>query len=60
MLDAVLVTCPYCFETVEVFLEPDLEGELVWDCEVCCNPWQLTVRRGPDGEVEARAERLGE
>ncbi|HEX4951847.1 MAG TPA: CPXCG motif-containing cysteine-rich protein [Thermoanaerobaculia bacterium] len=60
MLDPLLVTCPYCFETVEVFLEPDVAGELVWDCEVCCNPWQLTVRRGFGGDVEARAERLSD
>ena len=36
------VTCPYCGETV-VFLESDVEGSLVQDCEVCCNPWQVQV-----------------
>ena len=37
------ITCPYCNESVEIYLEPDVEGELVQDCEVCCNPWQLRV-----------------
>ena len=37
------LTCPYCGETMEVYLEPELEGSLVQDCEVCCNPWQLYV-----------------
>ncbi|MGH8605032.1 MAG: CPXCG motif-containing cysteine-rich protein, partial [Gammaproteobacteria bacterium] len=37
------ITCPYCGEAVEIYLEPDIEGSLVQDCEVCCNPWQLQV-----------------
>lgn len=42
MEDSFQVTCPYCGETV-VFLESDVEGSLVQDCEVCCNPWQVQV-----------------
>jgi len=38
-----LVICPYCGEEVEIYLEADVQGTLVQDCEVCCNPWQLTV-----------------
>jgi nitroreductase len=34
---------PYCGETVELFLESDVEGSLVQDCEVCCNPWHVEV-----------------
>lgn len=37
------ITCPYCGEAVEIYLEPDIEGSLVQDCAVCCNPWQLQV-----------------
>ncbi len=43
MEDSFQVTCPYCGETVELFLESDVEGSLVQDCEVCCNPWQIQV-----------------
>ena len=42
------VVCPYCGETVEVYIEPDVRGSLVIDCEVCCQPWQVHVTR--DGE----------
>jgi hypothetical protein len=46
-----LLTCPYCGEEVEIYLEPDIRGALVQDCEVCCNPWQLRVFSGQeDGE----------
>ena len=55
-MDTVRVQCPYCHEFVEIVLEPDLDGSMVWDCEVCCRPWQLTVlRRGK--RVRVRVER---
>jgi hypothetical protein len=37
------VACPYCGEYVEIYLEPDVMGTLVQDCEVCCRPWQVRV-----------------
>jgi hypothetical protein len=39
------VTCPYCGESVALVLESDVAGEFVQDCEVCCNPWRVKVRR---------------
>ena len=42
------VTCPYCGEQVEIYVEPDVEGGLVQDCEVCCNPWFVRVYRDGD------------
>jgi hypothetical protein len=38
-----IVSCPYCGETLEIYLEPELMGTLVQDCEVCCRPWQVRV-----------------
>ena len=40
------VTCPHCGETLEIYIEPDVEGSLIQDCEVCCNPWQVQVFQG--------------
>ena len=45
MEDTFLVTCPYCGEEVEIYLEPDVNGQFVQDCEVCCNPWRVHVSR---------------
>jgi hypothetical protein len=42
------VTCPYCGEEVEIYVEPDVRGTLIQDCEVCCNPWRVRVRRAGD------------
>lgn len=43
------VTCPYCGEPLVLYLEPDVRGTLVQDCEVCCNPWHIVVT-WDDGE----------
>jgi hypothetical protein len=39
------VTCPYCGEGVEIYIEADVRGSFVQDCEVCCNPWRVRVSR---------------
>src|SRR3954451_6620648 len=58
MSDEFEVTCPYCGEIVEIYLEPDVRGTFVQDCEVCCNPWRVRVSgSGDDRDVEvARAD----
>ena len=43
MADEFVVTCPYCGEEIEIYLEPDIGGRLIQDCEVCCNPWQVRI-----------------
>lgn len=45
------MTCPYCGEEIEIYVEPDTAGTLVQDCEVCCNPWRVMVR--DDGETRS-------
>jgi Cysteine-rich CPXCG len=50
MDDTHLVTCPYCGEEIEIYVELDVRGSYVQDCEVCCNPWNVRVSR-EDGEV---------
>lgn len=57
MEDTAWVTCPYCFERVEVYVDPQSEGEWVRDCDVCCRPWSLRVSRGVDGELFVQANR---
>jgi hypothetical protein len=53
--DRFIVTCPYCGEQVEIYLEHDVRGTFVQDCEVCCNPWRVRVFRSRgDRDVEVR------
>ena len=49
MDDQFVVTCPYCGEECEIYVEPDVIGSFVQDCEVCCNPWRVRVSRGEAG-----------
>jgi len=43
MNDEFAVQCPYCGEDANIYIEPDVHGTLVQDCEVCCNPWRVDV-----------------
>ena len=50
--DNPVVTCPYCGEEVEIFVEDDVRGSFVQDCEVCCNPWLVRVSgHGEEREI---------
>ncbi|HIC30519.1 MAG TPA: CPXCG motif-containing cysteine-rich protein [Flavobacteriaceae bacterium] len=36
-------TCPYCWETISMLLDTSVRKQTyVEDCEVCCNPIQIT------------------
>ena len=49
------VTCPYCGEDVQIYVERDVRGQFVMDCEVCCNPWLVRVAWRDGGrEVDVR------
>lgn len=51
MSDTVEVACPWCFETLELWIDPGTEGGFVQDCDVCCRPWEVMVSRDEDGEL---------
>jgi hypothetical protein len=56
MEETFLVTCPYCGEDVEIYVEPEIRGSFVQDCEVCCNPWRVRVWR-EEGERQVDVAR---
>ncbi|NWO07805.1 MAG: CPXCG motif-containing cysteine-rich protein [Alteromonadaceae bacterium] len=58
-LDSVMIQCPYCWEMLDISVDPSVEEqEYVEDCQVCCNPILISVVISADGtpQVEARAE----
>jgi len=57
MDDTAELTCPYCFEQVEVYVDPQSEGQLIRDCDVCCRPWVMQVSRNADGELFVQVTR---
>ncbi len=56
------VSCPYCGEAVEITLDPGggTHQDYVEDCEVCCQPWRVSVQYGLDGEAQVEVTALGE
>lgn len=48
------VYCPYCNETVEISIDPGggESQQYVEDCEVCCQPWSVSVQYRGDGSAE--------
>jgi hypothetical protein len=49
LMEPFSVVCPYCGESAEITVDEDVRGSFVQDCEVCCNPWLVRVRRTRDG-----------
>ena len=53
MLECTAISCPYCWEPIEVPLETEAGNhEFVEDCPVCCQPIRLRVTVGLDGELQ--------
>ena len=55
MTDSLPLSCPYCGEPVELDVD-DTAGSrqsFVQDCPVCCQPWQVELRRDGDGDWNA-------
>jgi hypothetical protein len=51
MLDERDVQCPWCFETITLFIDASVpEQTYIEDCSVCCRPIQVTVV-AEDGEI---------
>jgi hypothetical protein len=57
MDEVATVQCPYCFETVELWVDPGTSGTYVEDCEVCCRPWRVTAWREADGTLHVAVDR---
>lgn len=52
------LSCPYCGEWLTIHFDPQSEGELVQDCEVCCRPWQLKIDRRRSDRPRVRVDVL--
>lgn len=59
MLQHESITCPHCWESIEIELDLSVdEQEYVEDCSVCCGPIVIRYRAGAAGlqSLEAAAE----
>lgn len=54
------IACPYCGEFLTVALDLSAGSQTyVEDCQVCCQPIQMSLRVGEDGRLDSlAAERM--
>lgn len=54
------VLCPYCGEENEIVIDPGggASQQYVEDCQVCCQPWRVTITYRGDGTADAQADAL--
>ena len=54
------ITCPYCWESFSIFIEPSSEvGEsYIEDCYVCCRPIEIYVASKYADFVDIRVNRI--
>jgi hypothetical protein len=57
-----MVVCPYCGAGVDITLDPGSGGtqDYVEDCEVCCQPWRVSVRYSEEGHAKVSVTPLNE
>jgi hypothetical protein len=60
MIESADVTCPYCWETIELSVDLSAGSQTyIEDCAVCCRPMTICVEVADGGEdfsVQARSE----
>jgi hypothetical protein len=56
------VVCPYCAEEVEIVIDPGGGPSQLYveDCEVCCQPWRVSVSYDEAGQAEVVVTALDE
>jgi hypothetical protein len=54
------VACPYCGEANTIEVDPGSGGSqsYVEDCQVCCQPWRVSVHYRSDGTADVTATAL--
>jgi transcription elongation factor Elf1 len=59
--DSILINCPYCGEQIELVIDCTIsQQEYVEDCQVCCQPINLRVTIGEEGELQVEVHRENE
>lgn len=52
-------TCPHCWQTVSAVLDLSIEEQsYIEDCEVCCNPMQISYTANDSELIDFSAESI--
>lgn len=51
--------CPYCWEEISMLLDSSLgQTEYIEDCEVCCNPINISFQQDEESIVSFSAQTI--
>lgn len=53
-------SCPYCWESISMLLDPSASTTYIEDCEVCCNPIEIMVNFESGSLVSFEATPIGQ
>lgn len=57
MLEPARIQCPYCWESLDISVDPSVpQQDYVEDCQVCCQPILIHAQFEEDGELSVSAE----
>lgn len=55
------ILCPYCNEPIVLLVDPSIgHQEYIEDCQVCCQPIEVSVRFDASGEVDVQVKNENE
>lgn len=53
------LTCPYCGEQISIIIDVSVpQQQYIEDCEVCCNPIQITYEIEGENVISFEAESI--
>lgn len=53
--------CPHCWQDITMLLDPSVEAQtFIQDCEVCCNPIEVTYQLRGGAVVDFDAHEIGQ
>ncbi|MDN6280781.1 MAG: CPXCG motif-containing cysteine-rich protein [Psychroflexus sp.] len=50
--------CPYCWQNISMLLDSTTDQTYIEDCEVCCQPIQITTKFNLSQLIDFRAVRV--
>ncbi|KQC32796.1 cysteine-rich CPXCG superfamily protein [Nonlabens sp. YIK11] len=53
-------SCPHCWQEISMLLDPAYSQTYVEDCEVCCNPIEITVQFEEGELLHFEAKEIGQ
>jgi hypothetical protein len=51
------ITCPYCWESIEILIDATADKKYIEDCQVCCRPISIEITILHNSKIHLEAKR---